>query len=124
MLRLSEVDRHRALGLLQAGIPVSEVSLRVNVNRTTIFRVRQRLHETDTEHAVWNRIECRSVVFSDESRFCIDHADGCVLVWRKSGEDTEQIALGNTTCGVGIFDDVLLYWEPKGSTHFISRSLL
>ncbi|GFS23946.1 transposable element Tc1 transposase [Elysia marginata] len=48
MQRLSEVDRHRALGLLQAGLPICEVSLRMNVNRTTIFRLRQRLHETDT----------------------------------------------------------------------------
>ncbi|GFR61270.1 hypothetical protein ElyMa_005429400 [Elysia marginata] len=45
---LTEVDRHRALGLPQAGLPISEVSLRMNVNRTTIFRIRQRLHETDT----------------------------------------------------------------------------
>ncbi|GFR80954.1 transposable element Tc1 transposase [Elysia marginata] len=45
---LSEVDRQRALGLLQAGLPISEVSLRMNLNRTTIFRLRQRLHETDT----------------------------------------------------------------------------
>ncbi|GFR82689.1 transposable element Tcb2 transposase [Elysia marginata] len=43
-----EVHRHRALGLLQAGLPISEVSLRMNVNRTTIFRPGQRLHETDT----------------------------------------------------------------------------
>ncbi|GFR90434.1 transposable element Tc1 transposase [Elysia marginata] len=48
MPRLSEVDRHRALGLLIAWLPISEVSLRMNVNRTTIFRLRQRLHETDT----------------------------------------------------------------------------
>ncbi|GFR81900.1 transposable element Tcb2 transposase [Elysia marginata] len=48
MLRLSEVDRHRAIGLLQAGLPISEVSLCMNVNRTTVFRLRQRLHETDT----------------------------------------------------------------------------
>ncbi|GFR66729.1 transposable element Tcb2 transposase [Elysia marginata] len=48
MPRLSEVDRHRALGLLQAGLPISEVSLRMNVNRAKIFRLRQRLHETDT----------------------------------------------------------------------------
>ncbi|GFS13791.1 transposable element Tc1 transposase [Elysia marginata] len=41
-------DRHRALGLLQAGLPISEVSLRMNVNRTTIFRLKQRLHETNT----------------------------------------------------------------------------
>ncbi|GFS00477.1 transposable element Tc1 transposase [Elysia marginata] len=48
MPRSSEVDRHQALGLLQAGLPISEVSLRMNVNRTTIFRLRQSLHETDT----------------------------------------------------------------------------
>ncbi|GFS11226.1 transposable element Tc1 transposase [Elysia marginata] len=48
MPRVSEVDRHRALGLLQAALPISEVSLRMNVNRTTIFRLRQRVHETDT----------------------------------------------------------------------------
>ncbi|GFR79791.1 transposable element Tc1 transposase [Elysia marginata] len=47
MPRLSEVDRHCALGLLQAGLPISEVSLRTNGNRTTIFRLR-RLHKTDT----------------------------------------------------------------------------
>ncbi|GFR88520.1 transposable element Tc1 transposase [Elysia marginata] len=45
---LSEVDRHHALGLPQAGLPISDVSLRMNVNRTTIFRLRHRLHETDT----------------------------------------------------------------------------
>ncbi|GFR94373.1 transposable element Tc1 transposase [Elysia marginata] len=45
---LSELDRHRALGLLQAGLPICEVSTCMNVNRTTIFRLRQRLHETDT----------------------------------------------------------------------------
>ncbi|GFR64907.1 transposable element Tcb1 transposase [Elysia marginata] len=172
MPRLSEVDLHRALGLLQAGLPISEVSLRMNVNRTTIFRLRQRLHETHTmsdrprtwrprcttqrqdrdlvrnnmnnrflsasapsrhtrgrnnqrisantvrrrlstsglrprrpyigpiltqrhrhqrtlwaeEHAAWYRIQWRGVVFSHESRFCIDHADGRVRLWRRSGE--------------------------------------
>ncbi|GFR87478.1 transposable element Tc1 transposase [Elysia marginata] len=47
-LSLSEADGHRALGLLQAGLPISEVSLRMNANRTTIFKLRQRLHETNT----------------------------------------------------------------------------
>ncbi|GFS13981.1 transposable element Tcb1 transposase [Elysia marginata] len=172
MPRLSEVDRHRAFGLFQAGLPISEVFLRMDVNRTTIFRLRQRLHETDTvsdrprsgrprctmqskdrnlvrnymnnrffsasassrqtkernnprksaktarrrlstpgirarspyigpiltqchrhqltlwaqEHAAWDRIQWRSVAFIDKSRFCIDHADGRVRVWRRSGE--------------------------------------
>ncbi|GFS19332.1 transposable element Tcb1 transposase [Elysia marginata] len=172
MPRLYEVDRHRSLGLLQAGLPISEVSLRMNVNRTTNFRLKQRLHEKGRvsdrprsgrprcttqrqdrnlvrnhmnnrflsvsassrqtrgrnnqrisantvrrrlstsgvrarrpyigpiltqrhrhqrtlwaqEHAVWDRIQWRSVVFSEESRFCIDHADGRVGVWRRNGE--------------------------------------
>ncbi|GFS25634.1 transposable element Tcb1 transposase [Elysia marginata] len=172
MPRSSEVDSHRALGMLQAGLPISEVSFRMNVNRTTIFRLRQCLYETDTasdrrrcgrpkcttqkqdrnlfrnhmnnrclsasassrqtsgrndqrisantvrrrlstsgrgarrpyigptltqrhrhqrtlwaqKHAAWDRIQWRSVVFSDESRLCIDHADGRVRVWRRSGE--------------------------------------
>ncbi|GFS05424.1 LOW QUALITY PROTEIN: transposable element Tcb1 transposase [Elysia marginata] len=119
MSRLSEVDRHRALGLLQAGLPIGEVSLRMNINRTTIFKLRKRLHETDTrhrhqrtlwahEHAAWDRIQWRSVVFSDESRFCIGHADGRVLVWRRNGE-RYQADLGNTTGGWCIFDDVGCY---------------
>ncbi|GFR87556.1 transposable element Tcb1 transposase [Elysia marginata] len=38
------------------------------------------------EHATWDRIQWRSVVFSDLSQLCIDHADGRVRVWRRSGE--------------------------------------
>ncbi|GFS18328.1 transposable element Tcb1 transposase [Elysia marginata] len=38
------------------------------------------------EHGAWDRIQWRSVVFSVESRFCTDHADGRVRVWRRSGE--------------------------------------
>ncbi|GFR91380.1 transposable element Tcb1 transposase [Elysia marginata] len=37
------------------------------------------------EHGAWDRIQWRSVVFSVESRFCTDHADGRVRVWRRSG---------------------------------------
>ncbi|GFS13252.1 transposable element Tc1 transposase [Elysia marginata] len=34
------------------------------------------------EHAALDRIQWRSVVFSDESGLCIDHADGRVRIWR------------------------------------------
>ncbi|GFR84592.1 transposable element Tcb1 transposase [Elysia marginata] len=185
MPRLSEVDRHSALGVLQAGLPISEVFLRMNVNRTTIFRLRQRLHEKDTvsdrprsgrprcttqrqdrnlvrnlmnnrflsassrqtrgrnnqrisantvrrrlstsglrarrpyicpiltkrhrhqrtlwaqEHAAWDRIQWRSVVFSDKSRFCIEHANGRLRVWRRSGERYQADYVRNTTGGGG-----------------------
>ncbi|GFS13664.1 transposable element Tc1 transposase [Elysia marginata] len=179
MPRLSEVDRHRDLGLLQEGLPISEISLRMNANRTTIIRLRQRLHETDTVsdrprsgrprcttqrqdrnlvrkhmnnrflsasassrqtrgrnnqrisanterrhlstsglrarrpyigpiltqrhrhqrtlwaqvHAAWDRIHWRSVVFSNESRFCIDHADGRVRVGRRSIERYQAVCV-------------------------------
>ncbi|GFS16700.1 transposable element Tc1 transposase [Elysia marginata] len=49
------------------------------------------------ENAAWDRIQWRSVVFSDEPRFCIDHADGHVHLWRRSVKNTKQIALGNAT---------------------------
>ncbi|GFS16353.1 transposable element Tc1 transposase [Elysia marginata] len=72
------------------------------------------------EHAAWDRIQWRSVVFSDESRFCIDHTDGRVGVWRRSGE---RLLCGTRQVGWSIFDDVPLYWKPKAGTHIISRSL-
>lgn len=31
-------------------------------------------------------LEWRNVLFSDESRFCIDHVDGRTVVWRRDGE--------------------------------------
>ncbi|GFS26433.1 transposable element Tcb1 transposase [Elysia marginata] len=42
------------------------------------------------EHAAWDGIQWRSVVFSDQSRFCIDHNDGLVRVWRRSGERYQE----------------------------------
>ncbi|GFR86570.1 transposable element Tcb1 transposase [Elysia marginata] len=46
------------------------------------------------EHAAWDRIQWRSVVFSGESRFCIDHADGRVRVWRRSSERYQADCVG------------------------------
>nr|KAG5703008.1 hypothetical protein BaRGS_016169 [Batillaria attramentaria] len=34
-------------------------------------------------HLNWNNVRWQNVLFSDESRFCIDHADGRVRVWRR-----------------------------------------
>ncbi len=34
----------------------------------------------------WNQQQWNSVLFSDESRFCIDHVDGRQRVWRRRGE--------------------------------------
>lgn len=45
----------------------------------------QRLHWAQ-QHQRWTRRQWRSVLFSDESRFNISHADGRQRVWRRAGE--------------------------------------
>nr|KAG5710725.1 hypothetical protein BaRGS_035127 [Batillaria attramentaria] len=37
-------------------------------------------------HLNWNNVRWQNVLFSDESRFCIDHADGRVRVWKRRGD--------------------------------------
>jgi len=37
-------------------------------------------------HLPWNQIRWNRIVFSDESRFNLSHADGRVRVWRRQGE--------------------------------------
>ncbi|GFR75350.1 transposable element Tc1 transposase [Elysia marginata] len=122
MPRLSEVDRPQALGLLQAGLPISKVSLRMNVNRTTIFRLRQRVHETDTvsdrprsgRPSVTNtnvrygpRNMPREIASNDEGSYSVTNLYSALTMLmavyvygEEAVKDTKQIALGNTTGGV------------------------
>jgi len=51
----------------------------------TIRHRRARL-QWATQHRNWRHREWRSVVFSDESRYCVSMADGRVSVWRRPGE--------------------------------------
>ena len=37
-------------------------------------------------HCCWTRAEWRIVVFSDESRYIVDHHDGRTHVWRRPDE--------------------------------------
>nr|KAG5689767.1 hypothetical protein BaRGS_031168 [Batillaria attramentaria] len=37
-------------------------------------------------HLNWNNVRWHNVLFSDESRFCIDHADGRLREWRRRGD--------------------------------------
>lgn len=37
-------------------------------------------------HRNWRHREWRRVIFSDESRFCVSHADGRVRIWRRRGD--------------------------------------
>ena len=38
------------------------------------------------QHVRWTRQQWSHVLFTDESRFCLDHHDGRVRVWRRRGE--------------------------------------
>ncbi|KAK7101720.1 hypothetical protein V1264_020057 [Littorina saxatilis] len=38
------------------------------------------------DHINGNWKQWRNILFTDESRFCISHVDGCVRVWRRRGE--------------------------------------
>ena len=49
------------------------------------------LHRTNRlrwcrQHRPWNLARWRSVMFSDESRFCLKHNDARIRVWRRRGE--------------------------------------
>ena len=46
MVRLSNLERARALGVLQGGQTVAEVAIRFNVSRSTIKRLRHRFRDT------------------------------------------------------------------------------
>jgi transposase len=37
------------------------------------------------EHVTWTREQWRTVLFTDESRFCLQSDSGRVLIWRKQG---------------------------------------
>ena len=37
-------------------------------------------------HRNWRNQQWRRVIFTDESRFCISHADGRVRIWRRGGQ--------------------------------------
>ena len=47
---------------------------------------RQRRLQWAQQHQHWTRRQWRTVLFSDESRFNIAHADGQQRVWRRAGE--------------------------------------
>ena len=38
------------------------------------------------QHVNWRLREWRRVLFSDEKRFCVDHLDGRIRIWRRRGE--------------------------------------
>lgn len=47
---------------------------------------RRRRREWARTHQNWNLRRWATILFSDESRFCLSHADGRARVWRRAGE--------------------------------------
>ena len=43
-------------------------------------------HQWATEHQRWRLLQWRNILFSDESRFCLERRDGRVLVYRRRNE--------------------------------------
>ena len=59
---------------------------RPRVGPILTLRHRQQRYQWAERHRRWTRRQWQNVVFSDESRFCLSHADGRLRVWRRSGE--------------------------------------
>lgn len=64
---------------------------------------RERLHWAQ-QRQNWHQRQWRTVIFSDESRYCISGADGRARVWRRSGErfDDECVMERNAWGGPSI----------------------
>ncbi|GFX98291.1 transposable element Tc3 transposase [Trichonephila clavipes] len=107
---VSEFDRGRIVAYRDCGLPFEEIGSRVGPNQTTVMRIcdgwmaegtmdrcgrshppqctdnprrlrRQWCDERRMWVAKWNE-----VVFTDESRICLQHHDGRIRVWRHRGE--------------------------------------
>nr|KAG5705303.1 hypothetical protein BaRGS_010754 [Batillaria attramentaria] len=110
MPRLTSAQRERAIGRLQSGDTPEAVAATFQCHISTIYRLQHRFVTTGATadaqrsgrprvttprqdrlqwaqgHLNWNNVRWQNVLFSDEIRFCIDHADRRVRVWRRRGD--------------------------------------
>lgn len=73
-----------------------DVNLRARrpVKRPTLTQNhRARRRAWCTPHVRWTRAQWARVMFSDESRFCLEPSDGRVRVWRRRGEQLADDAI-------------------------------
>ncbi|GFR84698.1 hypothetical protein ElyMa_006007600 [Elysia marginata] len=109
MPRLSDFDCHRALGLLQAGLPISEVSSvckkEDDFHSGNIYM--RRIRVTDTNVRYGPRIMPRGVASNGKVSNLVTNLDSALTMLmavyvygEEAVKDTKQIALGNTTGGV------------------------
>ena len=94
----------------RTAVKTAQETLGINNQRISASTVRRRLRERDIrshnayrgnvltpicrrnrydwcrQHLRWTQRQWQSVIFTDESRFCIDKNDGRAKVWRRQGE--------------------------------------
>ncbi|GFT33291.1 transposable element Tcb1 transposase [Trichonephila clavipes] len=81
--QLSEFDRGRIVSNRDCGSSFREIGSRVGRNQTTNHR--RLRHQWCEERRMW-AAEWNEVVFTDESRICLQHYDDRIRVWRHRGE--------------------------------------
>ncbi|GFS49401.1 transposable element Tcb1 transposase [Trichonephila clavipes] len=98
--QVSVFDRGRIVVYRDCGLPFREIGSRVGRNQTTVMRIcdrwmqegmmdrRGRSHPPQCPTSREDRTtdEWNEVVFTDESRICLQHHDGRIQVWRHRGE--------------------------------------
>ncbi|GFX58523.1 hypothetical protein TNCV_417031 [Trichonephila clavipes] len=84
-----------ALTLSSCSTVLTEIGSRVGRNETTVMRICDRWMQEGTmdrrgrslpPQCTTSLAEWNEVVFSDESRICLQHHDGWIRVWRHRGE--------------------------------------
>lgn len=85
---------------------------------------RQRL-EWARGHLPWTRQRWQEVLFSDESRFNLSHADGRIRVWRRTGERYAACCIQevNRWSGGSVIVWAGVSYRYKTAMHFCDRSL-
>ena len=73
MPRLSDIERQRSIGMLDAGLSCSEVVRRINCNHTTIIRLRQRLAQTGSVTDRPRRGRPRVTTSAQDRRIRVQH---------------------------------------------------
>ncbi|GFV21441.1 transposable element Tcb1 transposase [Trichonephila clavipes] len=89
--QVSEFHRGRIVAYRNCGLSFKEICSRVGRNQTTVMRICDRWMQGVRQTDVVDRIHLsvplhNEVVFTDESRICLQHHDGRIRVWRHHGE--------------------------------------
>ena len=88
------------------------------------------------EHVRWTRDQWRRVIWSDESRFCMQRVDGRIRVWRRRGERHSQNCIverdrgrGGSVCvwgaiGIGVKTDMVHFNGYVNAQVYMDNALI